>query len=74
MTISMMLRDLPSWRHAYWGARTVRFVKPYADNGKVKDQMQYAVSAMLKTKKRHERFALLWSESLPMMKNIWKRS
>ncbi len=27
------------------GARTVRIVKPYADNGKVKDQMQYAVSA-----------------------------
>ncbi len=26
------------------GARTVRIVKPYADNGKVKDQMQYAES------------------------------
>lgn len=27
------------------GAKTVRIVKPYADNGKVKDQMQYAESA-----------------------------
>ena len=27
------------------GARTVRIVKPYADNGKVRDQMQYAESA-----------------------------
>ena len=26
------------------GAKTVRIVKPYADNGKVKDQMQYAES------------------------------
>ncbi len=26
------------------GAKTVRIVKPYADNGKVKDQMQYAQS------------------------------
>lgn len=26
------------------GARTVRIVKPYADNGKIKDQMQYAES------------------------------
>ena len=27
------------------GAKTVRIVKPYADNGKVRDQMQYAESA-----------------------------
>ena len=27
------------------GARTVRIVKPYADNGKVRDQMQFAEAA-----------------------------
>ena len=31
-------------RIADTGAKTVRIVKPYADNGKVKDQMQYAES------------------------------
>ena len=31
-------------RIADTGAKTIRIVKPYADNGKVKDQMQYAES------------------------------
>ena len=31
-------------RIADTGAKTIRVVKPYADNGKVKDQMQYAES------------------------------
>ena len=32
-------------RIADTGAKTIRIVKPYADNGKVRDQMQYAVDA-----------------------------
>ena len=41
--VGMMENDLFS-KIAATGAKTVRIVKPYADNGKVRDQMQYAES------------------------------
>ncbi len=39
--VGMMENDMFS-KIAATGAKTVRIVKPYADNGKVRDQMQYA--------------------------------
>ena len=42
--VGMMENDLFS-RIAKTGAKTVRIVKPYADNGKVRDQMQFAEEA-----------------------------
>ncbi|MBR3580832.1 MAG: alpha-hydroxy-acid oxidizing protein [Lachnospiraceae bacterium] len=41
--VGMMENDLFA-KIAATGAKTVRIVKPYADNGKVRDQMQYAES------------------------------
>ena len=41
--VGMMENDL-FLKIAATGAKTVRIVKPYADNGKVRDQMQYAES------------------------------
>ena len=41
--VGMMENDMFG-RIAATGAKTVRIVKPYADNGKVRDQMQYAES------------------------------
>ncbi|MBR3483502.1 MAG: alpha-hydroxy-acid oxidizing protein [Lachnospiraceae bacterium] len=41
--VGMMENDL-FVKIAATGAKTVRIVKPYADNGKVRDQMQYAES------------------------------
>lgn len=42
--VGMMENDMFG-RIAATGAKTVRIVKPYADNGKVRDQMQYAENA-----------------------------
>ena len=42
--VGMMENDLFQ-KVADTGAKTVRIVKPYADNGKVRDQMQFAESA-----------------------------
>lgn len=42
--VGMMENDLFA-KIAATGAKTVRIVKPYADNGKVRDQMQFAESA-----------------------------
>ena len=41
--VGMMENDLFA-KIAATGAKTVRIIKPYADNGKVRDQMQYAES------------------------------